>query len=319
MSERSSTSAPAASAPGPAPATPTPAASAPPTPAPTVPATPTLDTLFAPRWAGGWTLSRWLFTAAALDAHLGRVGSVQDALVAPDLVLSSGPARIADHVLLGSSGAWALWAAGLVGLVGLGVGGRFAKPGLVLWFLAHAALLVAMGLNIRAPERLFVLVTIGLLLAPVHERGLTAKARSPVARWFLIVVFASLYGSTGWMKLLEEPAWWTGEALRYDLVDRHHAGGALAAWLSGQPALCRLFGWGTITFEAGFPFLIGLAPLTPYLLAAGLAMHLSIGLLMDVGSLGTLSMAMYPVLLDPDVGRAMYHRARIAWLRRGRA
>lgn len=274
-----------------------------------------LDALFAPRWAGGWTLARWSFTAAALGAHLGRFGSVTDALAAPDLVLSSGPARVADHVLLGAGAAWALWAAGLVGLVGLGVGGRLARPGLLLWFLAHAALLVAMGMSVRAPERLLVFVTIGLLLGPLHERGLTAKARSPVARWYLIVVFASLYGSTGWMKLLEEPAWWTGEALQYDLVDRHHAGGALAAWLSGQAGLCRLLGWGTIAFEASFPLLIGIAPLSPWLLAAGLAMHLTIGLLMDVGSLGWVCIAMYPVLLDPDVARSFYEKARIRWLK----
>ncbi|MES2644841.1 MAG: hypothetical protein V4850_35465 [Myxococcota bacterium] len=277
--------------------------------------TSTLDTLFAPRWAGGWTLARWLFAAAALDAHVGRFGSVRDALAAPDLVLSSGPARVADHVLLGAGGAWALWTVGLLGLVGLGFGGRAAKPGLLLWFVAHTVLIVAMGLSVRAPERLLVFVTIGLLLGPISERGLTGKARAPVARWYLIVVFASLYGSTGWMKLLEEPAWWTGEALRYDLVDRFHAGGALAAWLSGQPALCRLLGWGTILFEAGFPFLILLAPLTPWLLAAGLLMHLTIGMLMDVGSLGVLSIAMYPVLVDPDVARTIYERARIRWLR----
>jgi hypothetical protein len=271
---------------------------------------------FAPRWAGGWTLARWLFTLAALDTHVARVASVRDALAAPGLVLSSGPSRIADHVLLGAPGAWALWGAGLVGLIGLGAGGRTARPGLILWFVSHAALLVALGLNVRAPERLMVFVAITLLFGPLHERGLTQKARSPAPRWFLLVCFGALYGSTGWMKLLEEPAWWTGEALRYDLVDRHHAGGALAAWLSGQPALCRVVSWGTMAFEAGFPLLIGVGALTPWLLSVGVVMHLTIGMLMDVGPLGTVALSMYPVLLDPDAARRLYERARIAWVRR---
>jgi hypothetical protein len=272
-----------------------------------------LDALFAPRWAGGWAITRVLFAAAALDAHLARIPSLQDALAAPWIVLATGPSVVADHVLLGAPALWALWAVGLAGLAGLAWGGRFAKPGLLLWFVSHAGVLVAAGLNVRAPERLLVWVTVGLLLGPIGERGLVRAARGPVGRWFLLVVFASLYGSTGWMKALEEPAWWAGDALPYDLVDRHHAGGALAAWVSGQHALCTVLGWGTIAFEAGFPFLIGFAELSPFVLAAGVAMHATIGLLMDVGPLGTAAVAMYPVLLDPDVGYRLWGRLVERW------
>ncbi len=263
---------------------------------------------FAPRWAGGWAWTRLLFALAALDAHLARIPSIQDALAAPTMVLASGPTVLARHVLVGPAAAWSLWAVGLVGLAGLVFGGRAAKPGLVTWFLSHAAVLVACGLNVRAPERLIVLVTLALLLAPLGERGLDTKARSPFARWFLVVVFASLYGSTGWMKLLEEPGWLSGDVLAYDLLDRFHAGGALAAWLSGQPLFCRLLGWGTIAFEASFPFLVLFPPANPFVLLAGVAMHVTIGVLMDVGPLGTVAMSTYPVLLDPDRGRLLAAR-----------
>ena len=74
--------------------------------------------------------------------------------------------------------------------------------------------------------------------------------------------------------------------------------------------------WGTIAFEAGFPLLVSVGALTPWLLAVGVVMHLTIGMLMDVGPLGTVALSMYPVLLDPDAARRLYERARIAWVRR---
>jgi hypothetical protein len=269
-----------------------------------------LEQLFAPRWAGGWTVARVLFALAILESHLLRIPSVLNALAAPTLNLSSGPAAQFDHVVLGSVGAWAVWGAGLLGGIGLLYGGRFAKPGLLLWAVAYAALLVCLGLNVRAPERLLVWITMVMLASPMGERGLVEKARSPAARWMVMIVLCSLYGSTGWMKLLEEPGWWTGEALAYDLVDRHHAGGIIAAWLSGQALLCRLMSWFTMLFETSFPFLVGFSALTPWLLAAGIGMHLGIGLLMDVGPLGLVCMAMYPVVLAPEVGHTLWLRLR---------
>lgn len=275
-----------------------------------------LERLFTPRWAGGWAVSRVLFGLASALAQAERFNEVRDALASPSLVLSSGPTRVADHVILGAGPAWAVWAAGFLGSAGLLVGGRLAKPGLVTWFLSHATLLVALGLNVRAPERVIVFATIALLLAPIGERALWTKARSPAPRWFMMVFFSALYGSTGFMKALEEPAWWTGDALPYDLVDRHHAGGVLAAWISSQHWLCFLLGWGTILFEAGFPFLIGFARLTPFVLLAGIGMHGTIEALMEVGPLGYVAVSLYPALLDPDIARGLWDRLapRVAFI-----
>ena len=229
-----------------------------------------LERLYAPRWAGGWADSRVLFGLATILAQLERIPEVRDALASPSLVLSSGPTRVSDHVLLGGPAAWTVWAGGLLGSLGILAGGRLAKPGVLGWFASHAVLLVALGLNVRAPERVIVFCSVAMLLAPIGERALWTKARSPAPRWFTMVFFAALYGSTGFMKALEEPAWWTGDALPLDLVDRHHAGGVIAAWISGQHWLCFGLGWGTIAFEASFPFLIGFAELTPWVLLAGI-------------------------------------------------
>lgn len=265
---------------------------------------------FRPRWAGGWAAARVAFGVAALDAQLARISDVRHALAVPELVFASGPTRITDTVMWGAGPAWALWALGLVPVVGVLVGGRWAKPGVLGWFGLHAALLGTLGLNVRAPERLIFWIVVGLLLAPIGERALDRKWRGPAPRWYLMVVFSALYGSTGVLKLIAEPAWWSGTALRYDLLDRFHAGGALATWLSAQPELCLVMSRFTVLFEASFPLLIWWPAATPWVLLAGACMHLGIGTLMSVGPLGTMAVAMYPALCDPDRAQAIWARVR---------
>lgn len=266
------------------------------------------DGLFTARWAGGWAGTRIAYGLAAIDAQAARWRDVRDALAVPEIVFASGPTRIADHVLLGPAPAWTLWAAAFVPAVGVVVGGRGTRAAVLGWFLLHAALLAALGLNVRAPERFIFLLTLCLMWAPIGERGLTRAWRSPASRWLLMLLYASLYGSTGWLKLIADPSWWTGDALRYDLVERFHAGGALATWLSGHPALCLGMSWFTMGFEALFPFLIVWPAATPYLLLAGVGMHLGIGALMHVGPLGTMAVAGYPALCDPDRAHALWKK-----------
>lgn len=274
---------------------------------------PVTETLLRPQWAGGWALARVLFAVAALYTHLKRFVHVGDALAAPTLVFSTGPAHVADRVLLSAPAAWTLWGLGLVGLVGLFRGRGWAKPGLWLWFLAHAALVVALGLNVRVPERFLVWAVLGLTLAPLDQVGLTRAMCRPVARLYLLVVYGSLYLSTGLMKLLEEPGWRDGTALAYDLVDRFHGGGALAVFVSGNPLLCRAASLGTLAFELLFVFLVPFRRSNPGLLAAGVAMHLGIAALMDVGALGWLALSLYPVLLDPEWARTRWESAATRW------
>ncbi|MSQ03141.1 MAG: hypothetical protein EXR71_14840 [Myxococcales bacterium] len=272
-----------------------------------------VDALFRPRWGGGWLVARVAFALAALDCQLDRWWHVRDALASPNVVFNSGPAHVAERVLLIPSAAWSLWGLGFVGLAGLLYGGRFARPGLWLWVVAYAALLVTCGLNVRVPERFIVWAVVGLSLGPIGVRGLLAGRASPLGRYFLLVVYGSLYLSTGMMKALEEGAWWDGTALSYDLMDRWHAGGWFPTWLSGQPLLCAAASWTTIAFEVGFSFLVGFGRLSGWVLLAGVGMHLSIDVLMEVGPLGLMAMSLYPVLLDPEAGRRLWMRVAALW------
>ncbi len=216
--------------------------------------------------------------------------------------------HVADHALLGAAGAYGLWALGLLGLAGLLYGGRAAKPGLALWLACYLAVLAAMGLESRLPTRWLVMVSVGLTLGPIGERGLAARWRSPVGRWYFLVLFGAIYGSTGWLKLLTEPAWRDGTALAYDLVDLNFGMTPLGVWVSRQQSLLALMGWWTILFEAGFPLLVWLRRANPWILAAGVCMHLGIESLMHVGTLTWTCLAMYPVLLDPALAQRAWAR-----------
>jgi hypothetical protein len=268
-----------------------------------------MSTLLTPAWGGGWALARPLFAVAALTSQLARLSHVRDALAAPTIVFASGPSHVADHVLLGPVAAWALWGAGLVGIAGMLAGGRVTRPGLWLWFSTYAALVITLGLNVRVPERFLVWAVVGLSLGPFGEKGLLRREVSPVARLYFLVVYGSLYLSTGLMKLLEEPGWRDGSALAFDLVDRFHAGGSLAVFVSAHPLLCQVASLWTLAFEVAFVFFAPWRRTNPWILGMGAGMHLGIALLMDVGPLGWFALSLYPVLLHPDVAREAWARA----------
>lgn len=272
-----------------------------------------MQRLFAPRWAGGWAPTRVLYALAGLGTQLPRAGAIGDAYAAPDMVFSRGPLYLADWVVLTPPTAWVVWAAGVAGLLGLGWGGRLARPGLWLWLVAMTVLVSAEALNIKAYDRLLLWTGLCLAFAPIGERDLDRRWCSPAPRWALVVVYGGLYGSTGWLKALLEPAWWDGQALAYHLVHNQFGGGPLAAWVSTRAWLTAPMSWVTVLFEASFPFLVWSRRANPWLLAVGVGMHLGIQVLMDVGPFSFVALAAYPALLNPEVALAWAGRARQGW------
>ncbi len=265
---------------------------------------------FRPAFAGGWLLTRVLFGLAALHAHLRRALELRDALSTPEITLGSGPLLISDHVLLQAPEAAGIWGVGLLGLLVLIAGGPRCKWGLAAFLACSLALMAGAGLNVRVAERLLIWSSLLLLMAPIDAPGLLTTPRSTFPRALLLVILGSLYLSTGLMKALEEPAWWDGRALQYDLLDRHHAGGPLAAWLSGQTAIVRPLSWFTLAFELGFVPMMLTRTLRRPALVAGLLLHLGIGLLMKVGSLGEVVLSLYPALMHPDDAEALTQAVR---------
>ena len=180
------------------------------------------DRLFAPTWAGGWVATRILWALTALWAHVPKVRGIEDAFAAPDMVFTTGWYRLADFVTITPPVSRVLWAVGVLGLLFVLWGGKLFRPGLVLWFVGAWGLLGYEALDVKAHDRLMTWICYGLFLSPAGERGLTQKWRSPVGRNFLLIVFCSLYLSTGLTKLAHESTWWNGQAIAYHLLHQFH-------------------------------------------------------------------------------------------------
>lgn len=268
-----------------------------------------LDRLYTPQWAGGWTAARYLFVLVAFVTHLPRWRGIGDVYGVSDMVFSNPPFFLADYWIFSPVTAWGVWAAAFVGLGMLLYGGKLAKPGMLVWLLFSWLLLANEALNIKAYDRLLTWTAWGLLLGPIGERGLTAKHRSPYGRWFLLLVFCALYGSTGWLKTLKETeGWLNGEVLAYHLVHQHFGLQAVGVWLSDKPFFTTAMSWFTLAFEAAFPLLIWIRRVNPWLLLAGIGLHAGIYLTMNVGPFSFVALIAYPVLLHPETARTLHER-----------
>ncbi len=270
------------------------------------------DRRWAPQWAGGWALARVLFALAALYNQLLRYPRVEDAYASADMVFAYKPFYLANHVVLTTETGWAMWWAGTVGLLLLLWGGRVAKLGLLAWFLSSWVLLGSECFNTKAYDRLMAWQTLALLMGPIGERDLTRRKRSPLGRWWLLITYCCIYGSTGYFKARYEPLWWTGEALQWHLVLPYFGQTVLGSWMSDKLWITWPLCIFTIVFECGFPLLIWFRRLNPWVLLAGVALHLGILVTMNVGVFSWAALAVYPVLLDPRTAQAWWGRWQ-AW------
>jgi hypothetical protein len=269
----------------------------------------TIDKLFTPQWAGGWAFTRQLFVFAGLLEYGWRVTAIEDAYAAPDMVFASGFFRLADYITLGPTTGYLLWTLCIVGLFCVSYGGKLMRPGLLMWAIGAWTLLGYEALNVKAHDRLLAWIAIGLLISPAHERGLARKYRSPIGRYFLLIAFCAIYGSTGLAKHLHEPSWWRdGEVLAYHLLNFHHGGNLIAVWVSSQGWLVWGMSLVAVAFELTFPFLIWFRKTNPWILLIAVNFHLGTLFLMDVGPFAFVSVAAYPVLLDPELARGWWER-----------
>lgn len=272
-----------------------------------------LDRLFAPVYAGGWAAGRVCLGLALLAVWVPRAAGMGDVWGVSDMVFSEWPFHLTDHWVPSLAEAWAIWAGGLLGAGLVLWGGRATRLGLLLWLACEWVLLAVEGLNIKAYDRLLFWVVLGFLVGPASERGLLGARRGPAARWFLLIVYSAIYGSTGWLKVTEEGAAWArGEVLAYHLVHRHFGLQPLGVWASTQPWLTQAMSWGTLAFECLFPVLVWSRRANPPLLALGAAMHLGILVLMNVGPFSYVALAAYPVLLHPEAAARLAQRLRRA-------
>lgn len=244
----------------------------------------------------GWVWMRVAWAVCALLTWLPRGTHLEQTYSSAGIVVESGRIALTKYVIFSPSTAWMVFAGLVLGALLVAVG-RLTRPGLLLYIACSCALLFSEGLNMKAYDRLMFWQALALLLAPAGAARTVDG--NPGARFMLILSYCGLYGMTGWNKILEEPRWWQGLPLAYDLLDRNFGGRALGVWLSDKLWIVAPMSWITLVFEASFPLLVWVRRLRPWLLLIAGSFHLGIMLLMNVNTFSLVALAAYPVLLEP--------------------
>lgn len=127
-----------------------------------------------------------------------------------------------------------------------------------------------------------------------------APWRAPWALRLLQLQFAVGYALSAWAKLRGN-MWHEGTALGMALRIKDLQRFAIPEWLFEQSVLLNLATWGTLAFESCFLFLVWNRRLRPWVLGAGVAFHLGIDIVLDIGFFSAALWLSYLAFIFPDV------------------
>lgn len=253
-----------------------------------------------------WAWTRRLLAVAGLLTWLPRGAWVPEVYSSAGVVVAAGDLPLVKWFVLAPWQAWAVWGVLVGGLLTLLFRPSRVVSGLVL--LAGIVLVYSEGLDTKAYDRLFLLQFLALTWAGDGEGQAGRDART-----LQILIFAAIYGSTGWSKLLYEPAWATGDVLPGHLVDVHFGLRPVGMLALQAPWVLTVMGWWTVAFEVLFPFLIWVPVARPILLLLGVGFHIGIFATMNVRTFSLIAIAGYPAMASRaewEVALRLLHRFR---------
>lgn len=244
--------------------------------------------LILPYHAQVWSPNAYFYTAPLDTASL--VGWVTR--------LSTHPA-VAPYYLV--------FIAGQIVSLLLGIFG--SRPGLVI----PAVFFFTMNVNARAGitldggNNLSELLLFYLMFLNTSGRPIDATARFATTRIaisnaaFLISRFQVfvVYLCVGWFKL-NGALWQNGMALYYILQSQEYSHPVIAELIVAQPWLSVVGTYFTVIFQAAFPFLVWPHRTRPWILAAGVALHLGIAFAMGLLTFGLVMCVSYLVFLQEE-------------------
>lgn len=202
-----------------------------------------------------------------------------------------------------------------VALLGVGalmmIVGLFPRVGAFVVWLAHTSLQHRTPQILNSGDRLFAIVALLAVMMPLANRfsfhaWLRARKGLPtplVSSWGLRLLqlqIAYVYANTAMSKAIVG-RWRDGRAL-YDVF----ASPVFAEWPTwvGFAPLVAVMTWGTLCFEFGFPTLVWLRRLRPWVLLAGIGFHVMIDVLMVIPMFSWIMIVSYAAFLDDeDVAR----------------
>jgi hypothetical protein len=264
-----------------------------------------------------WTLSQ----APTLLTFYGSEGVVP---VAPPLRLGGWSLL---HVFSSAPVVIGLWAATLISAVGVMIGFKTR--------LATIALYIGvMSFERRDPyilnagEALLRSLAFFLMFAPAgaalsldrwrraRDTFWEAPLRAPWALRLMQIQLSVIYLSTVWEKVGGE-RWRDGTAVAYTLRIQDIRRFPTPDFLSDSVVLSEILTYGTLLLELSLAVLVWNRALRPWVLAAGVSLHLSIAYSVMVGFFSMLMLTTYLTFLPPEKADAFLLSGR-RWLRQRR-
>lgn len=149
------------------------------------------------------------------------------------------------------------------------------------------------------------------------SNGDPVPLRAPWALRLLQLEVALGYGLSCWAKL-RGTTWHEGTALGLAMRIEDLQRFAAPEWLYDREVLINLATWGTLVFEGAFGFLVWSRRLRPWVLFTGVAFHLAIDVLFDVGFFSAAMWLSYLAFVPPHAAdRAVAKITRMGPRRRG--
>jgi hypothetical protein len=287
--------------------------------------------LFAPQSTAPMTLVRVLWGAMAALWALSLLPDIDPFFTTGNLryedQLGKGSWNLLDHI--GWSGAPAAACLMLV------LAGALTMVGWRTRASSFAAALLMLSLQrtnvhvFNSGDLLLKLIGISVMLSPCGLLwSLDARRRqrrdeqvdlqrAPWALRLLQLQVALGYALSAWAKL-RGTAWNNGTAialaLRLEDLDRFQA----PEWLFNQSIILNLFTWATLLFEASFIFLVWNRRLRPWVLGAGVLLHLGIDVFLDIGWFSYAIFLSYVAFIPPDIADRLVAKVQRTLRREGR-
>jgi hypothetical protein len=268
--------------------------------------------LFEDETHRGWGLARILWALAMLATWLQRGVHFEERYTDVGAVLVRSYLPVNDIYYFSPTTGWFVYGLLLTSLVAV-LRGRWTRFGLMVAMCCHISLCFTEGLNFKGYDRLMFWQALCLFVAPGRVDG--KEPGLPLGRFCVVITYVSLYGQTGWEKIINEPTWWDGLPLMYNMVHRSFGDMPLGVFISDIKPLMLPLSWGTLFFEALFPFLYWSKGFRRWLLFLGLWFHLGILVFMNVPNFTFASLALYPLLLYPAEYDALVEQWKRLWQR----
>ncbi len=171
----------------------------------------------------------------------------------------------------------------------------------------HRNMSIVYGFDMISVFFLFYLVFAKTDSKPKDFQGWSSDLTSAALRMSQIQV-CIIYAYSGFEKL-KGPSWWKGEAIWSVFANSQIARWQLD-WVSSFPLFISFFTYMTLLFEIYFPALVWFKKWRPWVLLAGVLLHLGIGAVVFIPFFAALMVVTYVTFLTPSEVDWIFSRSR---------